>query len=205
MAEKKSAGDWVVRAIICACVLVTGSAIIGLTTTPWNSERSAIQHGSAKAASRKTIPAFTATVPTTTVPAPITGAALTASTTTTTTVACPTGAPQGVDAASVTLDTTYPGMWDVSVTGSVTNESSAPVELGSLYAQLTGTGVGFPVELTPSNGMSALSVAPGQSIAVSGGPDGPIDSTTQPSVGPLMLTWTYPTGSSYLTCPTDAP
>jgi hypothetical protein len=140
MAAKKSAGDWVVRAIVCACVVVTGSAILGFATMPWNSQPSARSHEATKAVSSNSIPAFTAAIPTT-VPAPSIGSAPMASTTTT--LACPTGAPHGVDAASVASDPTYPGMWDVSVTGTVTNGSSSPVELGAIYAQLTGTGVGF--------------------------------------------------------------
>ena len=122
--------------------------------------------------------------------------------TTTTTLACPSGSVQANATISPGNNTIGPLTEDV--TGSVTNNTTSPVQVIGATAQITnwdGSGDTVP-ELLSTPNSAIVTLNPGQTTPVSDGGVGLLlPSTGQSTVGAVTPTWLWPTDSPYLSCP----
>lgn len=161
--------------------------------------------GAQSAASRTIAPthAPTPTTPPATAPATTNPPATAPSTT----LACPTGSPQANINLSASPAPTIPGtpslsgFWQVSVSGTVTNASSAPVEFVTASVNiLAGSSPQLPELVYPAGGSPFALLNPGQSVPVSGYQVQTV-SHVQPTIGPVTISWNWPLGSPFSACP----
>ncbi len=124
--------------------------------------------------------------------------------------ACPTGSPQANIAISAVpappgiAGVPVPGnpIWNVTLTGTVTNGSTAQIEFVTANVNVLGGYSPIPALVSPPVGTPFAILNPGESVSVSGiGGTVPIVSQTQPTLGPVTVTWNWPYGSPYFACP----
>jgi hypothetical protein len=121
---------------------------------------------------------------------------------TTTTLACPSGSPRLTTTISASPDPLTPGFWDITDTDTVTNTLNAPVTVEAADIQLVDSSGNAldPVALTPSSD-EPVTLNPGQSAPFTDGGNLSIPASSQPRFSSATVTWNWPVGSPYFTCP----
>jgi large exoprotein involved in heme utilization and adhesion len=142
--------------------------------------------------------------PSTTVPSENSQTPSTTSTpisTTSTTMGCPSASPHVTVSISSTPDLS--GGWDVTLTGTATNTTSAQVYIEGASAQvLDSSGDVLITDALTAGGYGGDgTLNPGQSLAMSSGAPLDVQSSSQPVLGAVELEWNWGVSTPYATCP----
>jgi hypothetical protein len=120
-----------------------------------------------------------------------------------TTLACPTRHPQAAVSVASSPDPGVPGYWRVSLNGTGSDVTTAPVTFISASVQFldaSGNVVAL-VNVYPGGVNAPVTLQPGQSVPVSNGGPELVRSTGNLYVGSITVDWDWPAGSPYAPCP----
>ncbi len=115
-------------------------------------------------------------------------------------VACPTGTLTATGGVSIVTDSITSGQWEADVSGSVTNQMTAPVLVQSAGIQLENQS-GALLEPPLAAGGGGATLNPGQSISIDDNQVQTVASSGLPRVVSTLITWEWPTNTPFASCP----